>query len=376
MRRKDVFLLLSVLMLWCGAHGVQAQDTGDILNRINTLRAQRGLPPYAVNGALTAAAQQQAQWIVDNGSVVHTHPDGSGPRTRALANGYGSPDVSENIYGGTMATTNDAWIFWLNSPIHYQGMVNSYYTEIGVGIASGAWGQAFVTDFGNPTGQRSIQVVSNATGKGSSAAAAAAAPPSYIVGIDEHGNLKHQVHQGETVGDIALLYGYTWADLPYMLQINGLSDVRDLSADSIFLVPPKAGTYTPTPGGPPEATEAATEEAIETGDEPTARPTQTPDPTETPTPIPSPTPLRIATAGAAPQELLMEPATEPATEGTLVAAVPTLPGGTPGIGTAPLAAVTIIRSGPSPWLAVAVAVQVGVLLAAGFEFFRRRGKRR
>ncbi len=238
MQRKDILFLLSVLMLLLGVQSVQAQDTGDLLNRINTLRAQRGLPPYSVNGALTAAAQQQAQWIVDNGSVVHTHPDGSGPRTRALANGYGSPDVGENIYGGTMATTNDAWIFWLNSPIHFQGMINSYYTEIGIGIASGAWGQAFVTDFGNPTGSRGIQVVSNTrSGKGNNAAAAP--PPSYVVGIDEHGNIKHQVQPGETVGDIALLYGYTWADLPYMLQINGLTDVRDLSADSIFLVPPK-----------------------------------------------------------------------------------------------------------------------------------------
>ena len=160
-----------------------------------------------------------------------------------------------------------------------------------------------------------------------------------------------------------------------MLQINGLKDVRDLSADSIFLVPPKAGTYTPTPGAPPP--ETATAEATESG-EPASEPTATPTPSDTPSPIPSPTLLHIATAASAPRELLMGAATAPApgsTEALLVAAVPTLPGGTPGA-LPPVPSVVIVRSGPSPWLTVAVVVQVCVLLAAGFEFFRRRGKHR
>ena len=54
----------------------QAQDGGDLLARINALRAQHGLPGYSINGALTIAAQQQAQWIVDTGTIAHTHPDG------------------------------------------------------------------------------------------------------------------------------------------------------------------------------------------------------------------------------------------------------------------------------------------------------------
>src|SRR5690606_41897341 len=112
------YLLITLLLLGGITHTAQAQETSDIVARTNNLRASRGLPAYTVNAALAVAAQQQAQWMVDNQAVSHTHPDGSGPRTRALAAGYPSTQISENIYGGTGATVDSAWTFWLNSSIH------------------------------------------------------------------------------------------------------------------------------------------------------------------------------------------------------------------------------------------------------------------
>ena len=59
----------------------------------------------------------------------------------------------------------------------------------------------------------------------------------------------HEVQSGDTIGDIALIYGYTWQDIPYMLEINDMSaeDIRLLKPGSVFLVPPKDGTFTPIP---------------------------------------------------------------------------------------------------------------------------------
>ena len=231
--------------LLVGVFPAQAQESSDLLGRINALRAAHGLPALSLNGALGVAAQQQAQWIVDNGQISHTHPDGSGPRTRALNAGYPSTNVGENIYGGTNATAGDAWTFWLNSPIHFNTMISPYFNELGIGIARGSWGAAYVFVFG---GANVEPVIRTSGGQGSSSAAAApAGPPAYVGGVDEHGNIKHIVQPGDTLGDIALIYGYTWGDLPYMMQLNGLENVRDLEVGSIFLVPPKAGTYTPTP---------------------------------------------------------------------------------------------------------------------------------
>jgi len=221
-----------------------AHAQSDLLGRVNALRASLGRAPYTLNSALSAAAQDQAQWMASTGSISHTRPDGSGPRSRAAAYGYPSAQVSENIYGGTNATTDSAWNFWINSGIHYAGLVNPNYNEVGIGVASSGWGSTYVMVFGNSGGPSFAAVSANTTGGGASG------PPSYVVGTDEHGNIMHEVQPGDTLGDIALIYGYTWDDLPAMMALNQISDVRDLDVGSVFLVPPKAGTYTPSPTTP------------------------------------------------------------------------------------------------------------------------------
>ena len=129
--------LISLLIVLAGGHSssVQAQDVvGDLLGRINQLRAEQGLSSYRLNNALNAAAQNQASWMASSGQVSHTQSDGSSVRDRARAAGYGSSWVSENIYMGTLATTDSAWQFWLNSPIHYRGLTSPNYQDIGIGV--------------------------------------------------------------------------------------------------------------------------------------------------------------------------------------------------------------------------------------------------
>ena len=360
MRLKLILLLICLFGVL--ALPAQAQDSGDLLGRMNALRAQHGLPGYSINGALTIAAQQQAQWIVDTGTIAHTHPDGSGPRTRAIAAGYPSLQIGENIYGGTNATASDAWVFWINSPIHFQGLVNPAYQEVGIGIAHGGWGSAFVLDFGGAGAPISVGGGgSNNSGGGSNAAAA---PPAYIGGNDENGNIKHIVQPGDTLGDIALIYGYSWGDLPYMMQLNGLSNVRDLEVGSIFLVPPKAGTYTPTPDNRP--------------------PTETPVPTSVPATI---TPFVVATATLPPEisELTVIAPPLIATAGgniappdngedgapTEIALVPT-----PAPERVSVQTTRASSSSASSWIVIAVGVQAVVVVGAGIEFIRRTLKKR
>ena len=347
-----------------------------MLGRINNLRASKGLPAYTSNSALTAAAQSQAQWLVDNGcAIAHVHPDGSSPRSRSAAFGYPTVDVSENIYCGTIATPNDAWTFWINSGVHYAGLVNTRYKEIGVASASGGAGTSFVLVFGNPGGPA---YVPPASGSGPAAGQGSSGQPSYVLGLDSHGNILHEVQDGDTLGDIALIYGYTWADIPTILAMNGLTwdDIRDLEIGSVLLIPPKNGTYTPTPGG--EEPTAA----------PTDQPTETVMPQNTPTPVatvqdegilPTPTPAVIAgaTLDKLPDSLvaLESTATEFPTESPTAAVLEVADASLPGANASPAQPTTagiITRSGPSPWLGVALVVQAVVLLGAGFEFIRRK----
>ncbi|MCL4248748.1 MAG: CAP domain-containing protein, partial [Anaerolineae bacterium] len=226
MRRRwfPILILLSLLPFT----NIRAQDAvGDLLGRINALRATVGRAPYSLNSALSAAAQDQAQWMASTGTVSHTRPDGSGPRTRALNAGYPSSDVSENIYGGTLATAGNAWTFWVNSDIHYRGLVNDRYRDVGIGVGQSTWGNTFVLVFGNPGGGTAPIAIA-ASGSGGNGQSGGPPPqPAYVVGIDESGNILHEVQPGDTLGDILLIYGYTWDMLPYIESINGITDVRD-----------------------------------------------------------------------------------------------------------------------------------------------------
>ncbi len=361
MRRLTLLLLL---LLGCGWMTASAQD--DLLGRINALRASKGLPPYSGNGALTAAAQDQAQWMVDNGcAIAHTRPDGSNPRSRALAAGYTTSDVSENIYCGGRASANDAWTFWVNSGIHYAGLVNTRYKEIGIASASGSAGRSYVLVFGNPGGPDYVPPAPpGGGGQGSSG------PPSFVVGVDAVGNIKHEIQEGDTLGQIALIYGYTWSDIPGMLALNGMTeaDYRKLKVGDIFLVPPWDGTYTPTPGDAPTEPPAATQPA-----------SYTPEPTLT-APPPSLTPTATvfvaATANTVPiamNVLMPTPTPGPSPTAVEVAALPT---DMPTLIAQSSSGVVVTSSGTSPWLIVGLLIQVGILLGAGFEFIRRSRLRR
>lgn len=223
-------------------------QSSELLSRINNLRSSVGLSGYKTNGALAAAAQNHATWMVNTGNVSHTQEDGSGPRSRASAAGYTSNFVSENIYMGADASIESAWNFWINSPIHYAGLTSPNYNNIGIGTASGTNGYAFVLVFGNSTGSLPRITSRGHSGSGNNSASAIIEPPSYVVGVDAIGNIMHEVQAGDTVGDIALIYGYRWDDIPYMLEINGMGeqDIPLLEIGSVFLVPPQDGTYTPT----------------------------------------------------------------------------------------------------------------------------------
>ena len=263
-----LLLLLSHIPL-----GASAQDAASILlTRANSLRAAQGLPGYSLHPSLTAAANNHARWMADNNQVSHFQSDGTGVRTRAPNAGFPSSWVGENIYLGSSASPDAAWNWWLNSPVHYAGLVSPNYDTIGIGSATAGGRTAYVLVFGNAQGRLSQAADSSGS---SSGAAPANRRGSYVLGLDEVGNIKHEVQPGHTIGDIALIYGYTWDDIPAMLELNGMTwdDIRYLQPGEVFLVPPKAGTFTPTSEAP---TAAATETATATprfSDTPTAEAT-------------------------------------------------------------------------------------------------------
>jgi len=355
--KQKLFVPLIMLCVFFGAFSitssVQSQDVATyMLSLINNLRGGLGLHGYTLNGALTVAAQNHASWMAITGQISHTQPDGSTPRIRAQTAGYASTWVSENIYMGNYATSDSAFQWWINSPIHYRGLTNLNYTEIGIAMSDGPAGKAYVLVFGNP--DNTVRVAppittntsdpygyANQQGNGSTgnavanAASAYVARP-YIVGLDNLGNIMHEIQPGDTLGDIALIYGYDWDDLDRIRQLNAMteSEGRWLNVGAILLIPPFDGTYTPTPGTP------------------SATPTDAPSNTPGPSPTPSITPTPTVTYTPSPTET---PSITPTpTETLTLTPTPTLPEGV-----RPLAmSVTTPTLPPVPTVIVADAVIV------------------
>ena len=374
-----VFIVVLLLAVVWRARPVQAQGTaGEILNRINALRATQNLPPYTTHPALTAAAQNQATWMAQTGSISHVQPDGSRPRDRAQRAGYSSSWVGENIYMGYRASVDNAWTFWINSPIHYAGLVNANYKQVGIASATAGDSTAFVIVFGNPGGRvlpdTFSELARNNNAGGDNEALDIAGAPPFVVGWDSVGNIQHQIQAGDTLGDIAIIYGYTWDDLPAMLELNEMTwdDVRVMPVGEIFLVPPKAGTYTPTPpqadstATPDASATAVTEQAGATTNE--ATPTagliapQTFDIAQlSQTPTRTPTPQATRTPPA--------PTTTPRTAAMVVRPLVTPTSVT--IQAEPPAPATDALNLPPLWILSVIFVQVTIFVGATAEFIRR-----
>lgn len=144
---------LSIILPLLQSQPAQAQDEPAwLLTQINALRGQLGLHAYVWNGSLTAAAQEQSNYMANTGHISHTQTNGSTPASRAAAHGYGGRFVSENIYGGSIAQASDAWTWWLNSPVHYAGIAHNRNNEIGIAVGSGTHGNFYTLVFGYNSG--------------------------------------------------------------------------------------------------------------------------------------------------------------------------------------------------------------------------------
>lgn len=103
-----------------------------VLDLTNQFRAQNGLGALKLNGELNAAAQNHSQDMAVSDYFSHTGKNGSQPWDRAKVVGYEAQSMGENIAAG-YATPETVVQGWIDSPGHRANLLNSSYTELGVG---------------------------------------------------------------------------------------------------------------------------------------------------------------------------------------------------------------------------------------------------
>ena len=240
--RIAVCFLLGII--WSGSStAVSAQNPSDtILQLVNQIRAEYGLPAYQYNPALATAAQEQANWMSQTAIYSHNH-NGSTPQTRADAAGYPGY-VTENIVGGTSLTPQQGVTWWRNSPIHFNTIISTRYTQAGVGFAAGESQNFYVLVVGNP-GSGTAPPRNNTI---TETAVAPRVAPIQLSPPQENGAIIHTVQTGHTLWAIAARYEIP---LETLLLYNNLNEDTPLQPGSQLTIRLPEGAEPPATPTPP-----------------------------------------------------------------------------------------------------------------------------
>ncbi|HNT29950.1 MAG TPA: CAP domain-containing protein [bacterium] len=113
-----------------------AISSGNIISLTNLSRRDNGLSPLTENPTLDAAAQAKADHMLRHAYFAHTAPDGATPWSFFAEAQYEYVKAGENlaIDFDDCLSMHEAW---LASGSHRANILDTFYTEIGVGVARG-----------------------------------------------------------------------------------------------------------------------------------------------------------------------------------------------------------------------------------------------
>lgn len=109
---------------------------------LNKDRAAYGLAALKSNSQLTKLAENYAKDMINRGFFAHNNPEGQSPFDRMQAAGITYKTAGENlaINSGVEAAEKA----FMNSSGHRANILNSTYTDVGIGVVQNSSGQVYV----------------------------------------------------------------------------------------------------------------------------------------------------------------------------------------------------------------------------------------
>jgi hypothetical protein len=179
---KKVLLALAAVLAFSlfpvtSASADGPSDEANFVSQINSLRATKGLPALAVDAGLTTKARAWAQTMADQNRIWHS----------SLADGITADwqRLGENVgMGGTVDALHIAFV---NSPKHYDNLVDPAFRLVGIGVVRNAAGLIFVAEefmlLQGPAVAAVAPVVAAAPVAAPAAVAAPVAPKAPVVAV-------------------------------------------------------------------------------------------------------------------------------------------------------------------------------------------------
>lgn len=149
----EFFLLSQIFLLLPTKKYLAVILPSVLVDLTNQSRGFSDKPFLAINPLLEKAAQAKAEDMAANDYFAHTRSDGLTPWDFIEKAGYQFRYVGENL-AVNFFDSQDIIKAWLASPRHRANILNSNFTEIGIGIAEGFYkgknGIFIVQFFGQP----------------------------------------------------------------------------------------------------------------------------------------------------------------------------------------------------------------------------------
>jgi uncharacterized YkwD family protein len=116
----------------------------EVLNIVNKERTSRGLSALKLNMEVSKVATIKSQDMIDKGYFAHNSPTYGSPFDMMKKFGITYKSAGENIAMG-QKTPQEVMTAWMNSEGHRKNILNSSFTEIGIGIAKDKNGRLYWT---------------------------------------------------------------------------------------------------------------------------------------------------------------------------------------------------------------------------------------
>lgn len=125
-----------------------SQQAQEVLKLVNAERSKQGLKSLMLSSNLTSIANTKAKDMAVNNYFSHTSPTYGTPFQMLQSFGISYKSAGENIAAG-QKSPQEVMQAWMNSSGHRANILNSSYTELGVGYYTGGsygteWVQLFI----------------------------------------------------------------------------------------------------------------------------------------------------------------------------------------------------------------------------------------
>ncbi|MBP2649265.1 MAG: SCP-like extracellular [Firmicutes bacterium] len=122
--------------------GNYSSEEQQALALLNADRAANGLPSLRVNAQLTALAESYAKDMINRNYFAHTNPEGKSPFDRMRQANISYLYAGENL--AIDRSVSGAETAFMGSSGHRANILNSHYTEVGIGVVHSSTGSVYV----------------------------------------------------------------------------------------------------------------------------------------------------------------------------------------------------------------------------------------